>query len=96
MTNFSGFVASQVAGYVPIGLFPLGIHQDKVFMKKTNNVVELKVAITDLINGIPQKMLKKLFGNLQHWVKTCLENDGGHFVMYKKNIFFSDFLHYYF
>ncbi len=48
-------------------------------MKKTNSIGELKVAIADLINGIPQKMLEKVLRNLQHRVKTSLENEGGHF-----------------
>ncbi len=48
-------------------------------MKTPNTIDELKVAITDLINGIPGKMLKKMFWNLQRRVKTCLQNEGGHF-----------------
>ncbi len=51
----------------------------RFFMKKPNTIDELKVEITDLINGIPRKMLKKVFRNLQHLVKTCLEYEGGHF-----------------
>ncbi len=48
-------------------------------MKKENTIDELKVAITDLIHGIPQKMFNKVFRKLQRRAKTCLENKGGHF-----------------
>ncbi len=48
-------------------------------MKKPNTIDELIVAITDLINEIPRKMLKKVFWNLQRRVKTCLESECGHF-----------------
>ncbi len=53
LTNFSWFVASQVARYVPLDYFLGGYIKDRVFMKKLNTIDELKVAITDLINGIP-------------------------------------------
>ncbi len=63
-------------------------------MKKRNTIDELKMAITDLINGIPRKMLKKLFRNRKRWVKTCLENEGGHFehiLLLLKKMFFLRF-----
>ncbi len=55
----------------PQDYFLWGYVKDKVLTKKPNTNDELKVAITDLINGILRKILKNMFRNSQHRVKTC-------------------------
>ena len=60
----------------PCDFFLWGYLKDRVFRRKPRTLHDLKAAIREEIEAIPQDMLRRVMRNFRERLQMCIEQDG--------------------